>query len=202
VYLIYKFTTFVRSWWSLGFTSTGPGPSCSQSFLSKDLWFPGQNFLFLEFSFKRSVVSELGVQADRAGVLSVEVLKPRSLLKLSPQSRGPKNYYFFTYWVPSPESRPIQVPSPNAQVSKTRTIKKTWPGRGGAQVCGTAGVSIKPGWWRSPVSPRRPGSRAINQALCHGWTRIGPVCFRGCRRHRLGQSRSQVPTPRLQRPER
>jgi hypothetical protein len=42
------------------------GISCSQSFLSKDLWFPGRNFLFPEFSFKRSVVSELGVQADRA----------------------------------------------------------------------------------------------------------------------------------------
>jgi len=42
-----------------------PGPlveiSCSQSFLSKDLWFPSRNFLFPEFSFKRSVVSELGV---------------------------------------------------------------------------------------------------------------------------------------------
>jgi hypothetical protein len=157
IYLIYKFTTSVRPWRSSGFTPTGPGSSCSKNFLSKDLWFPNQNFLFPEFSFKRSVFSELGVQADwarpvgrnfmfpefsfkrsvlyscnsrasspsiestaiyvlsifmcttwagkwrrttttcttsvydgarvqayRAGVLSVEVLKPRSLLKLSP----------------------------------------------------------------------------------------------------------------------
>jgi len=33
------------------------GISYSQSFLSKDLWFPGRNFLFPEFSCKRSVVS-------------------------------------------------------------------------------------------------------------------------------------------------
>ncbi len=157
IYLIYKFTTSVRPWRSSGFTPTRPGSSCSKNFLSKDLWFPNQNFLFPEFSFKRSVVSELDVQADwarpvgrnfmfpefsfkrsvlcscnsrasspstgstaiyvlsiftcttwagkwrrtttacttsvcdgarvqayRAGVLSVEVLKPRSLLKLSP----------------------------------------------------------------------------------------------------------------------
>jgi hypothetical protein len=54
----------------------------------------------------------------------------------------------------------------------------------GAQVCGTAGVSIKLGQWRSLISPRRPGSRAINQALCHEWTETGPLCFQGCRRHR------------------
>jgi hypothetical protein len=132
VHLIYKFTTSVRPWRSSGFTPTGPGPSCSQSFLSKDLWFLGRNFLFPEFSFKRSVVSELGVQADRVGVLYVEVLKPRSLLKLSPPvPRAQKlfrtsitHFYFFTYWVPNPESQPIQVPSPNAQASKTRMIKK------------------------------------------------------------------------------
>jgi len=29
---------------------------CSESFLSKDLWFSGSNFLFWKFSFKRSVV--------------------------------------------------------------------------------------------------------------------------------------------------
>jgi len=50
--------------------------------------------------------------------------------------------YFFTCRVSSPESQPIQVPSPNTQVSnyllrclrsKSRTVKKTWRGPGGAQ---------------------------------------------------------------------
>ncbi len=54
----------------------------------------------------------------------------------------------------------------------------------GAQVCGTVRVSIKPGRWWSPISPRRFGSRAINQALCHGWIGTGPLCFRGYCRHR------------------
>jgi len=50
------------------------------------------------------------------------------------------HFYFFTYWVSSPKSRPIQVPSPNAQASnyllgclwsKSRTVKKNlaWAGR-------------------------------------------------------------------------
>jgi hypothetical protein len=39
------------------------------------------------------------------------------------------HFYFFTYRVLSPESRPIQVSSPNTQASKTRTIKKPGPGR-------------------------------------------------------------------------
>ncbi len=59
-------------------------------------------------------------------------------------------------------------------------------------MCGTTGVNIKPGRWRSPVSPRRPGFRAINQALCHGWTGTGPVCFQGCRRHWPGYLSSVV----------
>ncbi len=128
--------------------------------------------------------SELGVQADRADVLSVEVLKPRSLLKLSPQ--------FFTYRVPNPESRPIQVPSPNAHASKTRTIKKNLARAEQHPSVWNREISIKPGWWRNPVSPRRPRSRAINQALCHGWTGTWPVCFRGCRRHRPGYPSSVV----------
>jgi hypothetical protein len=142
----------------------------------------------------------------------VKVLKPRSQIeipnrfqkpvrfeKVSPRTRGPKNYsgpqsHTFTslliqFRVPSPNSRPIQVPSPNAQASnyllgclrsKSQTIKKNLARElGNAQVCGTAGVSIKLGRWRSPVSPWRPESRAINQALCHGWTGTRPVCFRG-----------------------
>ncbi len=125
VHLIYKFTTSVLLWQSSGFTPTGPGPSCSQSFLSKDMWFLGWNFLFPEFSFKRSVVSELGVQANWVSVLSVEVLKPKSLLKLSPQSRGPKNYsgpqsHTFTSLltesrVLSPDQSRSQVPTPRLQ---------------------------------------------------------------------------------------
>ncbi len=59
-------------------------------------------------------------------------------------------------------------------------------------MCGTAGVSIKSRWWRSPVSPRWPGSRAINQALCHGWTEQGPCVSGGCRRHRPGYPSSVV----------
>jgi len=59
------------------------------------------------------------VQADRAGVLSVEVLKPRSLLKLSPQSR-----------VLSPDQYRSQVPTPKLQ--RPERLKKTWPGPGGA----------------------------------------------------------------------
>jgi hypothetical protein len=38
---------------------------------------------------------------------------------------------------------------------------------------------IKSWRWRSPISPLRPGSWAINQALCYKWTRTGPVCFQG-----------------------
>jgi hypothetical protein len=60
------------------------------------------------------------------------------------------HFYFFTYQVPSPESRLIQVPSPNTQASnyllgclRSEPNGKKKPG---TQVCGTAGVSIKPGW--------------------------------------------------------
>jgi hypothetical protein len=54
--ILYINSLRVRPWWSSGFTPIGPGPSCSQSFLSKDMWFSGRNFLFPEFSFKRSMV--------------------------------------------------------------------------------------------------------------------------------------------------
>jgi hypothetical protein len=64
-----------------------------------------------------------------------------------PNSRAQKlfktsitHFYFFTYRVPSPESQPIQVPSPNTQASnyllgclwsKSRMVKKNlaWAGR-------------------------------------------------------------------------
>ncbi len=62
--------------------------------------------------------------------LSVQDLKPKSKKKpipfksVPPNSRAQKlfrtsitNFYFFTYRVPSLESRPIQVPSPNARAS-------------------------------------------------------------------------------------
>ncbi len=57
--LIYKFTTCVYDGARVRHRRPSPsvGISCSQSFLLKDLWFPGRNFLFPEFSFKRSVVS-------------------------------------------------------------------------------------------------------------------------------------------------
>ncbi len=44
-----------------GFGSSGPvGQNfLFQSFLLKDLWVPGRNCMFSEFSFKRSVVSKL-----------------------------------------------------------------------------------------------------------------------------------------------
>jgi hypothetical protein len=57
--------------------------SCSQSFLSKDLWFLGRNFLFPEFSFKRSVVSELSVQVDWAWLVGRNFLFPEFLFKRS-----------------------------------------------------------------------------------------------------------------------
>jgi len=63
--------------------------------------------------------------ADRAGVLSVKVLKPWSLLKLSPQSRGPKNYSgpqshtFISLHIESrvlsPDQSRSQVPMPRLQ---------------------------------------------------------------------------------------
>ncbi len=65
------------------------GISCSQSFLLKDLWVPGRNFLFPEFSFKRSVVSELGVQADRARPVGRNFLFPEFSFKRSVVS-GPE----------------------------------------------------------------------------------------------------------------
>jgi hypothetical protein len=110
--------------------------------------------LFSEFSFKRSMVSgpkffvprvffqkicgfRARVQADRAGVLSIEVLKPRSLLKLSPQSRGPKNYsrpqsHTFTFLltesrVLSPDQSRSQVPTPGFKDPTDK--KKPGPGR-------------------------------------------------------------------------
>jgi len=106
IYLIYKFTTSVHPWWSSGFTPTGPGSSCSQNFLSKDLWFPSGNFLFPKFSFKRSVVSELGVQADRAQLVGWNFLFPEFSFKryvlCNCNSRASS---------PSTESTAIYVPS-------------------------------------------------------------------------------------------
>ncbi len=59
--------------------------------------------------------------------LSVEVLKPRSLLKLSPETRGPKNYsepqsHTFTFLRPesqvlSPNQSRSQVPTPKLQIT-------------------------------------------------------------------------------------
>jgi len=110
--------------------------------------------LFSEFSFKRFVVPgpeflvprvffqkiydfRAQAQADRAGVLSVEVLKPRSLLKLSPQSRGPKNYsgpqsHTFTSLltesrVLSPDQSRSQVPTPGFKDPNDK--KKLGPAR-------------------------------------------------------------------------
>jgi len=83
IYLIYKFTTSVHPWRSSGFTPTGLGSSCSQNFLSKDMWFPSRNFLFPKFSFKRYVVSELGVQADRAWPVGQNFLFPEFSFKRS-----------------------------------------------------------------------------------------------------------------------
>jgi len=134
---------FVKKFFTWRICQTYPPPEPWQSYILKQTWC-------------------LSVR------LFVEVLKPRSLLKLSPWTRGPKNYlkpqshtftsllteswvsraqklfrtsitnfYFFTYRVLSPESRPIQVPSPNTQASnyllgclrsKSRTVKKTWRG--------------------------------------------------------------------------
>ncbi len=53
------------------------------------MWFPGRNVLFPEFSFKRSVVSELDVQADRARPVSQNFLFPEFSFKRSVVS-GPK----------------------------------------------------------------------------------------------------------------
>jgi hypothetical protein len=77
------------------------------------------------------------VQADRAGVL-----KPRSLLKLSPQSR-----------VLSPDHYRSQVPTPRLQ--RPERLKKIWLGPGGAQVCETGSVT-KPGL---PTKTRVPGHK-------------------------------------------
>ncbi len=54
-----------------------------QSFLLKDLWVPGRNCLFPEFSFKRSVVSKLGVQADWARPVGRNFLFPKFSFKRS-----------------------------------------------------------------------------------------------------------------------
>ncbi len=79
------------------------------------------------YKFITSVCDGARVQVDRAGVLSVEVLKPRSLLKLSPQSRGPKNYsrhqpHTFTSLltesrVLNPDQSRSQVPTPRLQIT-------------------------------------------------------------------------------------
>jgi hypothetical protein len=71
-----------------------------------------------------------------------------SFTSLLTESRVPTN--------PGPKS---QVPTPRLGClrSKSRTVKKTWRGPGGAQVCEIAGVSIKPGRWRSPISHEDPG---------------------------------------------
>ncbi len=74
-----------------GFGSSGPvGRNfLFQSFLLKDLWVPGRNCMFPEFSFKRSVVSELGVQADRARPVGQNFLFPEFSFKKSVVS-GPE----------------------------------------------------------------------------------------------------------------
>jgi hypothetical protein len=105
----------------------GAGPSCSQSFLSKDLWFPGRNFLFREFSFKRSVVSGpefpipkvffqkiCGFRARRSGRPGWRTVyrgpKTQVTFKTVPRvSMGPKtiqdlNHTFLFLYLPSPES--------------------------------------------------------------------------------------------------
>jgi hypothetical protein len=68
-----------------GFESSGPvGRNLLfQSFLLKDLWVPGRNFLFLEFSFKRYVISELGVQVDRARPVGWNFMFPEFFFKRS-----------------------------------------------------------------------------------------------------------------------
>jgi hypothetical protein len=140
---------------------------------------------------------------------SIEVLKPRSqieipnrfqnrqgLKKCPPKLEGPKtiqdlNHTLLLLYLSSPESWVPTNLGPKSQrpsfklLTGVRTVKepnvkkKSGMGRAVPKVCGTAGVSIKPGRWWSPISPRRLGSRAINQALCHRWTGTGPVCFWG-----------------------
>jgi hypothetical protein len=97
------------------------GNSCSQSFLWKDLWFPS---LGTGRPGRRIVYRGPKTQVT----FKIVPLVPRAQ-KLFRTSIT--HFYFFTYRVPSLESRPIQVPSCNAQASKTRMIKKNlaWVGR-------------------------------------------------------------------------
>jgi len=104
---------------------------------------------FSEFSFKRSVISGPKFPVPRIFFQKICGFRARRTSRPGRCTvcRGPKtqvtfktiplvpraqklfrtsitHFYFFTHRAPSLESRPIQVPSPNAQASKTRTIKK------------------------------------------------------------------------------
>jgi hypothetical protein len=192
---------FVKKFFTWRICQTYPPPEPWQSYILKQTW-----CLFVR--------------------LSIEVLKPRSLLKLSPWTRGPKNYlkpqshtftsllteswvsraqklfrtsitnfYFFTYWVLSPESRPIQVPSPNTQASnyllgclrsKSRTIKKTWRGPWPGEV---PRPFIHPVWmcdavWGQMV--RSAGQTGVHRAQWAGQTGLGSA-------HRTCRGASQCP---------
>jgi len=127
-----------------------------------------------------------------------EVLKPRSLFKLSPWTRGPKNYsrpqsHTFTSlltesWVLNLESRPMQVPSPNTHASnyllgclrsKSRTVKKNLAqarrrlGVWNRENKYLTGAVTKPGL---PTKTRVPGHKPSSLPWMD---RNRPVCFQG-----------------------
>jgi len=65
------------------------------------IWFTTESFSLFLLGWANT--GGLGTGEGLSVHLSVEVLKPRSLLKLSPQTRGPKNYsrpqsHTFTSW--------------------------------------------------------------------------------------------------------
>jgi hypothetical protein len=105
--LIYKFTTSVIE---LRFHADWAWPVLFSEFSFKRSVVFGPKFLVPRVFFQKICGFRARVQADRANVLSVEVLKPKSLLKLSPQSQ-----------VLSPDQSRSQVPTPR--------LKKPGPGR-------------------------------------------------------------------------
>jgi len=187
----------LRLWQSSTFKPTGPGVGGGHG-KGAD-WLAGlQQSLFLFFySGGPTRAGGHGRGAVCASVCLSRSWNPYHFLNCPPKLEGPKtiqhlNHTLLLLYLPSPESWVSTNPGPKSQrpsfklltgvpTVKKPNSKKTWRRPGGAQVCGIAGISIKPGRWRSLVSPRRPASRAINQAFCHKWTGKRPVCFRGCR---------------------